>query len=70
VLVGSCEFQLGPLTIPDVGDEMWMARYIAARVAECFGLSLSYDPKPVEGMDGCGASRVRRGVGSRGHLFP
>jgi glutamine synthetase len=32
-----------------MGDHMWMARYILARVAEKHGVVISYDPKPVIG---------------------
>ena len=35
---------------------MWLARYILNRVAEDFGVIVSYDPKPVKGdWNGAGA---------------
>lgn len=37
VLVGSCEFQIGPVEGLAAADELWMARYILARLAEEVG---------------------------------
>lgn len=54
VLVGSCEFQLGVTQGVAAADELWMSRYILARVAEEFGYHVSLNPKPVYGCDGCG----------------
>ena len=39
-----------------MGDDLWMARYILERVAEDFGVVVSFDPKPMEGdWNGAGA---------------
>jgi glutamine synthetase len=35
-------------------DELWMSRYILARICEAYRLSISFDPRPLEGADGCG----------------
>ena len=32
-----------------MGDHLWMARYFLERVAEDFGVMVSFDPKPIEG---------------------
>merc|ERR1711939_37623 len=32
-----------------MGDQLWMARYILNRVAEEWGITISYHPKPLEG---------------------
>lgn len=40
------EFQIGICNPVEVGDHLWMARYILARVAESHGAFVSYDPKP------------------------
>jgi glutamine synthetase len=40
------EFQIGICNPIAIGDHLWMARYILARVAESHGAYVSYDPKP------------------------
>lgn len=54
VLVGSCEYQVGPGVGIDAGDQLWLSRYILARLAEEAGVYVSFDPKPLPGHDGCG----------------
>ena len=43
------EFQVGPLEGIDAGDHLWMARFILHRVAEEFGVVVTFDPKPITG---------------------
>lgn len=43
------EFQVGPLEGVEAGDHLWMGRYILHRVAEEFGVAVTFDPKPVSG---------------------
>ena len=43
------EFQIGVCDPFQMGDHLWMARYILDRIAENHGLSISYDPKPFGG---------------------
>jgi glutamine synthetase len=40
------EFQIGICNPSEMGDHLWMARYILARVAESHNVCISYDPKP------------------------
>eukprot|EP01084_Bolivina_argentea_P173588 300691_1 len=49
VMPGQWEFQCGPCTGIDSGDQMWLARYILNRIAEDFEVNVSYEPKPVAG---------------------
>lgn len=49
VAPGQWEFQVGPCVGIEGGDMLWMGRYILERVAELQGLSVNYDPKPIEG---------------------
>ncbi|XP_067129977.1 glutamine synthetase 2 cytoplasmic-like [Centruroides vittatus] len=50
------EFQVGPCEGVSIGDDLWMARYILHRVAEDFGVIVTFDPKPVPGdWNGAGA---------------
>ena len=50
------EYQIGPCEGMDIGDQMWVSRYILHRVAEEFNVKVTFDPKPVEGnWNGAGA---------------
>lgn len=49
VMPGQWEFQIGTVSGIDIGDHMWMARYLLSRVGEFFNVDISYDPKPVKG---------------------
>jgi glutamine synthetase len=47
VVKGQGEFQIGPITALDIGDQLWVARYILYRIAEKYGLTISINDKPV-----------------------
>jgi len=49
VCPGQWEFQVGPCGTVEVGDHLWVARYLLERVAERYNVVVSLDPKPVEG---------------------
>ncbi|KAK6212770.1 glutamate--ammonia ligase [Pestalotiopsis sp. IQ-011] len=49
VMPAQWEFQVGPAVGINLGDEMWMARFLLNRVAEDFGAKISYHPKPMPG---------------------
>lgn len=49
VMPAQWEFQVGPCEGIDAGDHLWMGRYILQRVAEEFGIVVTFDPKPVAG---------------------
>jgi len=49
VMPSQWEFQVGPCERIDIGDHLWMARYILQTVAEDFDCMITFDPKPVEG---------------------
>jgi glutamine synthetase len=56
VMPGQWEFQIGPVGAPEVADQVWVARWLLARIAEDFGVILSLDAKPVQGdWNGAGA---------------
>jgi glutamine synthetase len=56
VMPGQWEFQIGPVGAPQVGDELWVARWLLYRIAEDFDVSATLDPKPVKGdWNGAGA---------------
>ena len=50
------EYQVGPCEGIQMGDHLWMSRFLLHRVAEDFGITVSFDPKPVPGnWNGAGA---------------
>ena len=50
------EFQVGPCLGIEMGDHLWVARYLLQRVAEDFGVIVTFDPKPMPGdWNGAGA---------------
>ncbi len=49
VLPGQWEYQVGPCEGIESGDHCWMARFLMYRVCEDFGISVSFDPKPIPG---------------------
>ena len=56
VFPGQWEYQMGPCTGIDAGDSMILGRYLLMRVAESFGLGITFEPKPVHGdWNGSGA---------------
>jgi glutamine synthetase len=56
VMPGQWEFQIGPAGPLEVGDHLWLARYILYRVAEKHGVNVKLDPKPISGdWNGAGA---------------
>ena len=49
VLPSQWEFQVGPCEGIEMGDHLWMARFLLHRVAEEFGVKISFHPKPIPG---------------------
>ncbi|KUI57259.1 Glutamine synthetase [Cytospora mali] len=49
VMPAQWEFQVGPCDGIEMGDHLWLARFLLARVAEDFGAKVSWDPKPMPG---------------------
>lgn len=49
VMPGQWEFQIGPLSPLEVGDQMILARWLLDRYAEEEGVHVSYQSKPVKG---------------------
>lgn len=56
VMPAQWEFQIGPVGSPQVGDELWVARWLLYRIGERHNISAKLDPKPVHGdWNGAGA---------------
>jgi len=49
------EFQVGPCEGISMGDHLWMARFLLVRVAEEWGVKVSFHPKPLQQGDWNGA---------------
>lgn len=43
------EFQIGPCEGIQMGDHLWVARFLLHRVCEDFGVVATLDPKPMKG---------------------
>jgi len=55
VMPGQWEYQVGPCVGVDVGDHLWVSRFIMHRLAEEFGVVCSFHPKPITQGDWNGA---------------
>ena len=56
VMPAQWEYQVGPTEGIDMGDDLWISRYLLCRVAEDFGVVVTFDPKPMSGdWNGAGA---------------
>lgn len=49
VMAGQWEYQVGPCEGIDMGDHLWISRWILLRIGEIFGIVISFDPKPMKG---------------------
>jgi glutamine synthetase len=49
VMPGQWEFQVGPLGPLDCSDDLYVARWLLARIAEDYGVVISIDAKPMKG---------------------
>jgi len=49
VMPSQWEYQIGPCVGIDIGDHIWVSRWILHRVAEEFNVVVSFDPKPIPG---------------------
>ncbi len=54
VLPSQWEYQIGPCTGIESGDQLWVSRYILGRICEDADLIYSLDPKPVPDWNGSG----------------
>nr|QKR71514.1 glutamine synthetase [Ulva prolifera] len=49
VMASQWEYQVGPCTGIEMGDQLWMSRYILYRIGELFNVEVTLDPKPIPG---------------------
>tara|TARA_B100000427_G_scaffold186773_1_gene155316 strand:- start:6396 stop:7406 length:1011 start_codon:yes stop_codon:yes gene_type:complete len=56
VMLGQWEYQVGPLPALEVGDQLWVARWLLERIGEDYGYRVDLHPKPIKGdWNGSGA---------------
>jgi glutamine synthetase len=56
VMLGQWEYQIGTSDPLHVSDALWVSRWIMQRLAEDYGIDISYHPKPIDGdWNGSGA---------------
>ncbi|KAF2689912.1 glutamine synthetase [Lentithecium fluviatile CBS 122367] len=49
VMPAQWEYQVGPCAGIELGDQLWMSRFLLHRVAEEFGAKVTFAPKPIPG---------------------
>lgn len=49
VMPAQWEYQVGPCEGIAAGDHLWISRYLLLRIAEEFGVQVSFNPKPIPG---------------------
>ena len=56
VMLGQWEYQVGPVGALEVGDQLWVARWLLERISEDYEARVELHPKPIKGdWNGSGA---------------
>lgn len=58
VMPSQWEFQTGPTLSIKAGDDLWMGRFLLAKVAEDFGVTISFEAKPYPHLNGSGLINI------------
>ena len=74
VMPGQWEYQVGPCLGIEIGDHIWVSRYLLGRVCESFGLAVSFEPKLFPDWNGSGChtnystKTMREGTGGMKYI--
>lgn len=49
VMPAQWEYQVGPCAGIEMGDQLWISRFLMLRICEMFNVTCSFDPKPIPG---------------------
>ena len=75
VMPGQWEYQVGPVEGIEIGDQLWISRYILQRVAEDFKVTISFSPKLFQDWNGSGChtnfstKTMREGTGGMDYII-